>query len=113
MVIQIRTTNLLLAPALEVRLREQFSQALSRFSPHVREVVVRVTDVNGPRGGVDKLCRAILTLDGGGVLVAEGRGESVGQAAAVAARRCQAQIRRWSAKRRRSWQQPARLLASI
>jgi hypothetical protein len=44
--------------------RRRFEFALSRFGHRVRSLVVRVTDVNGPRGGIDKRCRVTVQLQG-------------------------------------------------
>lgn len=33
---------------------------LSRFGPELSEVIVRISDLNGPRGGLDKHCRITL-----------------------------------------------------
>ena len=41
--------------------------ALGRFGPTIDHVSVRVRDVNGPRGGVDKQCQIVVKLrDSGG-----------------------------------------------
>ncbi len=40
--------------------------ALGRFGPAIRQVTVRVVDINGPRGGVDKRCRISVALHGTG-----------------------------------------------
>ena len=37
-----------------VRRRAHFS--LGRFAGRIRSLSIRLTDVNGPRGGIDKLC---------------------------------------------------------
>ena len=36
--------------------------ALGRFGTHVRSLTVRMTDLNGPRGGVDKHCLVAIRL---------------------------------------------------
>ena len=39
---------------------------LGRFGPDIDQVVVRVADINGSRGGVDKECRVVVRLRGRG-----------------------------------------------
>jgi hypothetical protein len=43
--------------------------ALRRLAPRVPRAEVVFEDVNGPRGGRDKLCRLALTTDGNGPLI--------------------------------------------
>jgi ribosome-associated translation inhibitor RaiA len=43
--------------------RRRLEFALGRFRGRIRSVTVRVADVNGPRGGVDKTCLATIRLD--------------------------------------------------
>jgi hypothetical protein len=50
------------SPWLSRLTRRRFEFALGRFSSRVRSVVVRIVDLNGPRGGVDKRCRATIHL---------------------------------------------------
>jgi hypothetical protein len=45
---------------------EMVSSALRRFDSHIRRVVVRIQDINGPRGGIDKDVSIRLDLRGGG-----------------------------------------------
>lgn len=45
-----------LSPALREHVRQRIHFALSRFSGRIERVSVRLADVNGPRGGLDKVC---------------------------------------------------------
>lgn len=49
--------------------RVQF--ALHRNDNHISRVQVRLADINGPRGGVDKRCQIELTLSGRNNIVIE------------------------------------------
>ncbi|MDP1651395.1 MAG: HPF/RaiA family ribosome-associated protein [Rhodocyclaceae bacterium] len=52
--------------------------ALSRFSHVIQEATIRLADINGPdRGGVDKLCRVVLTMRNNSVLVIEDLGTDI------------------------------------
>lgn len=42
--------------------RRRFEFALGRFHGRVRSAAIRVVDVNGPRGGIDKRCHVTLRL---------------------------------------------------
>ena len=69
--------------------------ATDRFQPHIREIDVVLRDVNGPRGGLDKLCRVTAKLRGGGAVEIEERNSSFLGAIRVAAKR----LRRLLARR--------------
>ena len=59
--IAVRTSGLpdgSLVPRVERRVRT----ALRRYAAHIRAVRVRLRDVNGPRGGVDKECTIAVRL---------------------------------------------------
>ena len=43
--------------------RTRLAFALGRFAGRVRSVSVRLTDVNGPRGGLDKKCVIAVRLE--------------------------------------------------
>ncbi len=48
--------------AIAERARRRVRFALDRFRGRVRAVRVRITDVNGPRGGIDKQCIVAVRL---------------------------------------------------
>lgn len=79
--------------------------ALSRFSPRIDLVAVRLTDTNGPRGGVDKECRIVVRLRPHGRLrVVERDGDmhaAIGRAAERMARAVAREIDRRREPRRR------------
>ena len=44
----------------------RFRFALGRFGSHIKRVMVRFVDTNGPRGGLDKRCQINVTLQPSG-----------------------------------------------
>ncbi len=54
--------NIDLSPALEQYVQRRFQVALRRFGRRLPLVVVRLTDENGPKGGVDKRCQVTLPM---------------------------------------------------
>lgn len=77
MLIAVRNTGLHLSPDGRAYAIDRVERALLAVRHHVRKVMVYVTDLNGPRGGVDKLCRVAVTLDSGRPLVVVTNGETV------------------------------------
>ena len=59
--IQIRITAGL-SPSLAPLARRRLEFALGRFGVRVRSLTVRLTDLNGPRGGLDKHCLVAIRL---------------------------------------------------
>jgi hypothetical protein len=47
-----------------MRVRKNLSMKLGKFANAIERVSVRVEDVNGPRGGVDHVCRIKTVLSG-------------------------------------------------
>lgn len=47
-----------------VRIRYGLGVKLGKYETAIERVTVRVLDVNGPRGGIDKLCRIKVVLSG-------------------------------------------------
>jgi ribosome-associated translation inhibitor RaiA len=60
-----------LAPQLRAYAERRLSFALRRFHQHVRHVRLRVTDVNGPKHGVDARCAVTAQLTNGRRLFVE------------------------------------------
>ncbi len=60
-----------IAPQLRAYAERRLSFALRRFQEHVRHVRVRVTDINGPRHGVDARCAVTAHLADGQELFVE------------------------------------------
>lgn len=44
-------------------LRRRLDFAFGRFAGRVRSLTVRLKDLNGPRGGIDKACQIAIHLD--------------------------------------------------
>lgn len=102
MKLHVRYRSLSPTPELHERIARRLHFALSRFALAIREVTVTLIDVNGPRGGIDKVCR--VRIDGlrGAPVVVEATAAAVpaaidgamARAARSAARSLQ---RRWPA----------------
>lgn len=75
--------------------------ALGRYRDAVRAVQVRLRDVNGPRGGADKLCLLQVELAGQRPLVIRDSDTDLYRAIGRAARRADQQVARRLARRDR------------
>ncbi|HRK39045.1 MAG TPA: HPF/RaiA family ribosome-associated protein [Burkholderiaceae bacterium] len=64
------------AQALRDEATRRIRFATQRLASFVVRVVVRLKDLNGPRGGVDKVCQVQLNTANGGVMVVSSRGVS-------------------------------------
>ncbi len=74
---------------------------LRRLQGQVQQARVTLSDVNGPRGGVDKQCQILLTTAGHGQLVVVSRAEHVQGALNQALQRAMhALTRSWQRRRR-------------
>jgi hypothetical protein len=60
-----------------VLIRHRLGVKLGRYDTSIERVTVRVLDVNGPRGGVDKLCRIKVVLSGLPSVVLESRASTL------------------------------------
>jgi ribosome-associated translation inhibitor RaiA len=59
--------------ALSLHVERRLHFALGRFGLRVPHVSVTIADLNGPRGGVDQLCRIIADITPRGKVVVEAR----------------------------------------
>lgn len=62
MQIEIHAHDFLLTEGLRAHVDRRFQFSMSRFLDHVQRVTVRLSDINGPKGGVDKHCQVQLHL---------------------------------------------------
>jgi CBS domain-containing protein/ribosome-associated translation inhibitor RaiA len=81
-------------------IRRKLGRKLGKFVAHIERVSVRLEDVNGPRGGVDKLCRIKVTMVGMPTVVVEKQHEDLWTAIDGALAGAQRAVRRAIEKRR-------------
>lgn len=72
----IRMSGSPLSDELDHTIRNRLSRRLGKFARHIERVTVRFEDVNGPRGGVDVVCRAKVVLSGMPSAVVSGQAET-------------------------------------
>ncbi|MCC6363380.1 MAG: CBS domain-containing protein [Bryobacterales bacterium] len=60
----VRVLGVSLSEESKADIRRKLGTKLGKFAASVERVSVRVKDVNGPRGGVDQLCRVKVVLSG-------------------------------------------------
>ncbi|GAB4523373.1 MAG: hypothetical protein Tsb0020_41750 [Haliangiales bacterium] len=84
--IEIRARGVALTESLERLTRRRLYFAVGRFAASIEQITVRLSDVNGPRGGVDKRCRIAVATRAAGTLVVDDIDEqfpaAIGRAAA-------------------------------
>jgi ribosomal subunit interface protein len=108
MELQIRSEGFRTTAALHAFTRERLDFALGRFQELVAKVRVRLSDDNGPRGGIDKRCRFEVRLRGAPTVLIEERSDDLYAAIARAAQRLERQVARISSVRRSSVRSSAR-----
>ena len=81
-------------------IRQKLGAKLGKFAASIERVTVRMTDENGPRGGVDHVCNVKVVLSGLPSVVVERRDASPHAAIDVALRATERAVRR-SVNRRR------------
>ena len=82
--------------------RRRVAFALARFESRVSHVTIRLADLNGPKGGLDKQCRMQAKLQPTGQVLAEVSDSQVESAIARAADRLSRGMRTELERRRRA-----------
>lgn len=62
--LSVRTAGVEANADFKQRVRGKMGLRLGKFARHIERVTVRFKDVNGPRGGIDSLCRIKVVLSG-------------------------------------------------
>jgi ribosome-associated translation inhibitor RaiA len=83
----IRTRDVELTEALREQITRRLEFALDTFEHHVEDTFVYLMDLNGPKGGVDKLCQINIRARPIGELAVRETGTTVQAALNRAARR--------------------------
>ena len=96
----IRVLGVELEPDDRMYIRRKLGMKLGKFATSIERISVRVDDVNGPRGGVDQVCRIKVVLIGLPPAVFEGRDASLEAAIDGALTGAERAVRR-SVQRRR------------
>ncbi len=62
MQIDIQARHFTLTEAIQNHTEQRIQSTFSCCNEHIQKVVIRLSDINGPRGGEDKLCLLHITL---------------------------------------------------
>jgi ribosomal subunit interface protein len=71
MQIEIQARNFSLTQALRMHIERRLGFALATRYDHIKRILVRLSDINGPRGGNDKCCQLQVVLPGHADVVIE------------------------------------------
>lgn len=100
MKMEVRATQRRVGATLRHHVERRLSFALGRFGRHIQAVKVQLSDLNGPRGGVDQRCRVEVSLASGGRLIVEDTQSYLYAAVSRAAERVGRVVARQLAKQR-------------
>lgn len=77
MQIDIQASGLVLSDAIRNYVMRRSAFALARLDTRIRRVDVHISDVNGPRGGIDKRCSVQVHLHGATPVVVADEGQEL------------------------------------
>jgi ribosome-associated translation inhibitor RaiA len=98
--IEIRSPNVDLSMHERTWVARRMGFALGRLAGRIRRIDVVLTDLNGPRGGIDHRCRISATLAPRGRIQVEATDLDARTAIDVAARRIERKVKREIERRR-------------
>jgi ribosome-associated translation inhibitor RaiA len=81
-------------------LRRKLARRLGKFADSIERVSLRTEDVNGPRGGIDRVCRVKVVLRGLPSVAIEKRNAALNAAVALALDGVERAVRRRLQRRR-------------
>lgn len=71
MQLDIQTNGFSLTDGIRDYTKQRMQFALNRNAKHITKIKVRLADINGPRGGIDKRCQIDISLAGRNDIVIE------------------------------------------
>ncbi len=77
MQVQLETRHVELPSRANTRMSSRVGRVFQKFESVIHRLHLTLKDVNGPRGGEDKVCLLRVELKGGGQLVVREQGESL------------------------------------
>ena len=95
----LRAHDIALTQRIRTYIERRVRMVMGRFGSKIAKVSVRISDVNGPRGGVDRLCRIETRFWGRPPLVVEDAAADLPQAIDRSIRRMGRATARVAAKR--------------
>jgi len=100
MELSIKSQGLSLSDALRSYAERRLRFSLGGFATQLRGVEVRLADINGPRGGIDKTCAITVVLRRFGVVFARAAGANAYSTVDRAAARIRSAVTRTLSRRR-------------
>tara|TARA_R110002110_G_scaffold355224_2_gene564891 strand:- start:66 stop:410 length:345 start_codon:yes stop_codon:yes gene_type:complete len=94
------TRNVAVPPTYKSRLARRVSSFFIRFDHSVRRLHVTLKDVNGPRGGKDKVCQMNIELTDGNQIIVQERSNRFVRAMGLCTKRARNLVARQIKKKR-------------